>query len=72
MTESVVLWSELLAAEPEFPDPIPGATKFSESQWVWNGVYSALVRINEDLLERTDSGSDLGRIRCAGVVDQSA
>jgi hypothetical protein len=21
-------------------------------QWVWNGVHSALVRINEELLER--------------------
>jgi hypothetical protein len=30
---------------------IPGATRFSEQQWVWNGVYSALVRINEELLE---------------------
>jgi hypothetical protein len=25
---------------------------FSEWQWVWNGVRSALVRINEELLER--------------------
>jgi hypothetical protein len=24
----------------------------SEYQWVWNGVHSALVRINEELLER--------------------
>jgi hypothetical protein len=22
------------------------------SRWVWNGVHSALVRINEELLER--------------------
>jgi hypothetical protein len=29
----------------------PGATRFSEYQWVWNGVHSAFVRINE-LLER--------------------
>jgi hypothetical protein len=29
-----------------------GATRFSEYQWVWNGVHSALVRINEELLER--------------------
>jgi hypothetical protein len=25
---------------------------FSEQLWVWNGVHSALVRINEELLER--------------------
>jgi hypothetical protein len=24
----------------------------SQQQWVWNGVHSALVRINEELLER--------------------
>jgi hypothetical protein len=30
----------------------PGAARFSEWQWVWNGVHSALVRINEELLER--------------------
>jgi hypothetical protein len=25
--------------------------RFSEQQWVWNGVHSALVRISEELLE---------------------
>jgi hypothetical protein len=25
---------------------------FSEWQWVWDGVHSALVRINEELLNR--------------------
>jgi hypothetical protein len=59
LTASVVMWSELLAADPEVPGPIPGATKFSEEQWVWNGVHSALVRINEELLERKSSGSGL-------------
>jgi hypothetical protein len=49
---SVVEWSEFLAANPEDLDSIPGATKFSPWQWVWNGVHSALVRINEELLER--------------------
>jgi hypothetical protein len=29
-----------------------GGTRFSEWQWVWNGVHSALVRINEELLEK--------------------
>jgi hypothetical protein len=48
----MVLWSEFLAANPEFPGSIPGATRFSEYQWVWNGVHSALVRVNEELLER--------------------
>jgi hypothetical protein len=40
----VVQWSE-------FPGSIPGATRFSEKQWVRNGVHSALVRITEELLE---------------------
>jgi hypothetical protein len=44
--------SDFLAADPEVPCSILGATRFSEKQWVWNGVYSALVRINEELLER--------------------
>jgi hypothetical protein len=48
----VVYRSEFLAANPEVPDSIPGATRFSEQQWVWNGVHSALVRINEERLER--------------------
>jgi hypothetical protein len=30
---------------------IPGATIFSEKSWVWNGVHSALVKINEELLK---------------------
>jgi hypothetical protein len=33
-------------------DRLCGAARFSEQQWVWNGVHSALVRINEELLER--------------------
>jgi hypothetical protein len=48
-----------VAANPEALDSIPGATRFSEYQWVWNGVHSALVRINEELLERKSSGSRL-------------
>jgi hypothetical protein len=43
--------SEFLAANLEVPGSIPGATRFSEYQWVWNGVHSTL-RINEELLER--------------------
>jgi hypothetical protein len=27
---SVVYWSEFLATDPEIPDSIPGATRFSE------------------------------------------
>jgi photosystem II stability/assembly factor-like uncharacterized protein len=48
----VVQWSDFLAADPEVPSSIPGAARFSELQWVWNGVHSALVRIKEELLER--------------------
>jgi hypothetical protein len=44
--------SQFLAANPEVPDSILGATIFSDYQWVWNGVHSALARIHEELLER--------------------
>jgi hypothetical protein len=27
-------------------------TALNKKQWVWNGVHSALVRVNEELLER--------------------
>jgi hypothetical protein len=37
---------------PEVLGSTPSATRFAEWQWVWNGVHSALVRINEGLLER--------------------
>jgi hypothetical protein len=51
-TASVVWWSEFLAANPKVPGSILGASGFFESQWVWNVVHSAFVRINEELLER--------------------
>jgi hypothetical protein len=44
-----------VAAEREVPGSILGAARFSEERWVWNGVHSALVRINEELLERKNS-----------------
>jgi hypothetical protein len=53
------LWSDFLAANPEVPGSIPSATRFTEQQWAFNGVHSALVRINEELLERKSSGSGL-------------
>jgi hypothetical protein len=37
----VVYWSEFLATDPEIPGSIPGASRFSEKQQVWNGVHSA-------------------------------
>jgi hypothetical protein len=40
-TASVVWWSEFLAADPEDPGSITGTTKFSEKQYVLNGVHSA-------------------------------
>jgi hypothetical protein len=52
-TPSVTIKADRLAANPEVPGSIPGATRFSELQWVWNGVHSALLSINEELLERT-------------------
>jgi hypothetical protein len=48
----VVECSDFLAANPEVPGSIPGVARFSEQLWVWNGVHSALVRLNEELLER--------------------
>jgi hypothetical protein len=47
-----MLWLDFLAADPEIPGSIPCATRFFEQQWIWNGIHSALVRINEELLER--------------------
>jgi hypothetical protein len=32
---------KILATGPEVPGSIPGATRFSEKKWVWNGVNSA-------------------------------
>jgi hypothetical protein len=31
----------VLATDPEVPGSIPDASRFSERQWVWNGVHSA-------------------------------
>jgi hypothetical protein len=41
-----------MATVLQVPGSIPGATRYLAQQWVWNGVLSALVRINEELLER--------------------
>jgi hypothetical protein len=38
---SVVLWSEFLSADPGVRGSIPGATRFSQWQWAWDGVHSA-------------------------------
>jgi hypothetical protein len=40
-TVSVLSVSEFLAAVPEVPGSILGASTFSEKQRVWNGVHSA-------------------------------
>jgi hypothetical protein len=50
--QMMVWWSEFLATFAEVPCSIPGATRFSEQHRVCNGVHSALVSINEELLER--------------------
>jgi hypothetical protein len=44
--------SEFLPSDPEVLGSISGATRFSEKQWVWNGIHSSIVRINEELLGR--------------------
>jgi hypothetical protein len=40
-TASVIYRSDVLTTDPEVPGSIPGATRFSEKWWVWNGVHSA-------------------------------
>jgi hypothetical protein len=40
-TASVVYWSEFLAIDPKVLGSIPGASRFSERQRVWNVVHSA-------------------------------
>jgi hypothetical protein len=60
MFEMLSAWSDRLCglvvrvpgSNAEVPGSIRGATSFSEYQWVWNGVHLALMRINEELLER--------------------
>jgi hypothetical protein len=53
-----------LAADPEVPGSIPGASRFSERQRVWNGVHSAswvLVSVTEETLKLLDlSSSEFG------------
>jgi hypothetical protein len=41
MRVSVVQWSEFLATDPAVPGSVPGVSRFSEKQRVWNGVHSA-------------------------------
>jgi hypothetical protein len=36
-----VMWSEFLATDTEVLGSIPGASRYSGRQWVWNGVHSA-------------------------------
>jgi hypothetical protein len=37
----MVLWSEFLATNPEAPGSIPGTSRFSQKQRVWDGIHSA-------------------------------
>jgi hypothetical protein len=40
------------------PGSILGVTRFSEKQWIWNGVHVASSSI-EEVIERKSSGSGL-------------
>jgi hypothetical protein len=51
MTASVVYWSQFLATDSEVSGLIPGASRFSEKQRVWNRGPLSLVRTTEELLE---------------------
>jgi hypothetical protein len=53
---SVVEWPKFLAADPEIPSSIPGATTYLSS--LEPGPLS-LVSMNEELCERRSSGSGL-------------
>ena len=70
-TASVVQWSEFLATDTEVSGLIPGATRFSEQQWVWNGVHSGQLRSylnkKERLRSRKQRLTAVG-IRCADHV----
>jgi hypothetical protein len=48
----IITGMQFPVANPEVPGSILGDIRFSELQWVLNGVHSALLRINEELLER--------------------
>jgi hypothetical protein len=52
LTEIGSHFMQILFACPEVPGSIPGAARSYKWQWAWNGVNSAIVRINEKLLER--------------------
>jgi hypothetical protein len=41
LTASVVRWSRVPTYRSRDPVSIPGSTRFSDKQWVWNGVHSA-------------------------------
>jgi hypothetical protein len=41
VTSCVVWWSQFLAADPEVPGSISGATGFYEKLWTWNRIHSA-------------------------------
>jgi hypothetical protein len=43
------LWS---SAQTSWLQTQRSRVRFPVLQWVWNGVHSALVRINEEILER--------------------
>jgi hypothetical protein len=50
------------------PGPIPGATRFSEKQWVWNGVRSALwVQLRSYLEENVAAPAKKTKITAVGI-----
>jgi hypothetical protein len=50
------IYQQAYRTDPEVPGSIPGSSRFSEKQRVWNGV---LVKTTEELLGRKSSGSGL-------------
>jgi hypothetical protein len=51
--------SWFMATDPEVPGSIPGATRFSENYWVWNGGPLSLVSITKEILVWISRGQGL-------------
>jgi hypothetical protein len=65
------LWSSGQSSRLQIQSPgsIPGAIRFYEKYWVWNGDPLSLVRINEELLDWKSSGawSRTSRLTAVGI-----
>nr|CAD7446373.1 unnamed protein product [Timema bartmani] len=64
----LVKWSEVLATDPEVPSLIPGASRLSRKQWVWNrrndlkltGAQWSVAALESSFDSRRESGAKPG------------